>query len=285
MINVSLQIRRAVPEDHQQIASLMFHEANIHRHLDWHSPLDWLGSPDYWVLADGGRVTAALACPQDPPHISWIRLFGFLPHLSGSQAWQPLWDIARADIVRAGQTQVAAIVVKHWFQNLLLASGFEVKQSIVLLELKNENFRSFPAPQGIRIRHMLEADLHAATQLDIEVFGPFWHNSLDALRRALSQAVYASVAEDESGVIGYQLSTGNPFGAHLARLAVRTEAQGRGIGAALVSDLIHRLDPNHLARLSVNTQADNEPSLSLYKKIGFTRTGEHFPVLVYPKGY
>jgi ribosomal protein S18 acetylase RimI-like enzyme len=284
MINVSLQVRRAVPEDQQQIASLMFHEANIHRHLDWRSPLDWLGSPDYWVLEDGARLTAALACPQDPPHISWIRLFGFLPHLSGPQAWQPLWDSARADILRAGQTQVAAIVVKHWFQNLLLASGFEARQSIVLLELKNENFRPFPAPQGVRIRLMLEADLQAATQLDIDVFGPFWHNSLDALRRALSQAVYASVAEDELGVIGYQLSTGNPFGAHLARLAVRTEAQGRGIGAALVSDLIHRLDPNHLARLSVNTQADNEPSLSLYKKIGFTRTGEHFPVLVYPKG-
>ncbi len=284
MINVSLQVRRAVPEDYQQIASLMFHAANIHRHLDWRSPLDWLGSPDYWVLQDGGRVTAALACPQDPPHVSWIRLFGFIPPLSASRAWQPLWDIARTEIVRAAQSQVAAIVVKHWFQNLLLSSGFEVKQSVVLLELKNENFRSFPAPQGIQIRHMLEADLQAATQLDIDVFGPFWHNSLDALRRAHSQAVYASVAEDDSGVIGYQLSTGNPFGAHLARLGVRKEAQGRGVGAALVSDLIHRLDPNHLARLSVNTQADNEPSLSLYKKIGFTRTGEHFPVLVYPKG-
>jgi ribosomal protein S18 acetylase RimI-like enzyme len=186
--------------------------------------------------------------------------------------------------VHSSQTQVAAIVVKHWFQNILLSSGFEVRQSIVLLELKNENFRSFPAPQGIRIRHMLAADLQAAARLDLDVFGPFWHNSLDALHRAHSQAVYASIAEDDSGVLGYQLSTGNPFGAHLARLGVRKQAQGRGIGAALVSDLVHRLDPNHLARLSVNTQADNQPSLSLYAKIGFTRTGEQFPVMVYPKG-
>ena len=122
------------------------------------------------------------------------------------------------------------------------------------------------------------------SQLDLDAFGSFWHNSCESLKRAYAQAVYASVAVDDSGVIGYQLSTGNPFGAHLARIGVRPEAQGRGIGAALVSDLVHRLDTNHLARLSVNTQADNAASLSLYKKLGFTQTGEHFPVLVYPNG-
>ena len=284
MINVSLQVRRAVAEDHQEIASLMLHEANVHRHLDWRSPIDWLGSPEYWVLEHAGRVSAALACPPDPPQVSWIRLFGFLPQLSAVQAWQPLWEIARAAAIRAGPTQVAAIVVKHWFQNLLLSSGFEERQSIVLLELRNENYRSFSVPPGIKIRALVEADLPAVTQLDVEVFGPFWHNSQDALQRALAQAIHATVAEDESGLIGYQISTGNPFGAHLARLGVRKKTQGRGIGAALVSDLIHYLDPAHLVRLSVNTQADNEPSLSLYKKIGFVPTGEHFPVLVYPQG-
>ena len=63
MIDVSLQARRAVAEDHQEIASLMLHEANVHRHLDWRSPIDWLGSPEYWVLEQAGRVSAALACP------------------------------------------------------------------------------------------------------------------------------------------------------------------------------------------------------------------------------
>jgi ribosomal protein S18 acetylase RimI-like enzyme len=285
MINVSLQVRRAVPEDHRQIAGLLFQETNIHRHLDWRSPLDWLGSLDYWVLEDGGRVQATLACPQDPPHVSWIRLFGFLPHLSGPEAWRALWSIARTEIALASQTQVAAIVVKHWFQSLLLSSGFEPRQDIVLLELKSENLRSFPAPKGIQIRSMREEDIQAVSKLDFDAFGSFWHNSYDALKRAFIQAVCASVAEDESGMIGYQLSTGNPFGAHLARLAVRPQAQGRGLGAALVSDLVHRLDPDHLTRLSVNTQSDNLASLALYEKMGFTPTGEHFPVLVYPTGH
>jgi ribosomal protein S18 acetylase RimI-like enzyme len=85
-------------------------------------------------------------------------------------------------------------------------------------------------------------------------------------------------------MIGYQLSTQNPLGAHLARLAVRPEAQGRGVGFALVSHLIESLGAGQLNRLSVNTQADNTASLALYKKLGFVLTGERFPVLAYPIG-
>jgi len=284
MINLNLRVRRAVAEDQQQIANLMFYESNMHRHLDWRTPLDWLGSSNYWVLDEGNRISGALACPEDPSRVAWIRLFGYLTHLSASEAWHPLWDMVRTTAVEQQNTQIAAIVVKHWFQSLLLASGFELKQNIVLLELRGENFRSFPMPQDITIRPMDENDLPAVAQLDLEAFGNFWHNSLDSLKRARSQSNYASVAEDSSGLIGYQLSTGNPFGSHLARLGVRKESQGRGVGTALVSELIRSLDPNRMARLSVNTQADNMASLSLYKKIGFTLTGEHYPVLVYPKG-
>lgn len=284
MINLNLRVRRAVVEDQQQIASLMFYESNMHRHLDWRTPLDWLGSPNYWVLDEGDRIAAALACPEDPSQVAWVRLFGYLTHLTATEAWLPLWDMVRTTAVEQQHTQIAAIVVKHWFQSLLLASGFELKQNIVLLELRGENFRSFPMRQDMTIRPMNEDDLPAAAHLDMEAFGNFWHNSLDSLKRAKAQSSYASVAEDSSGLIGYQLSTGNPFGTHLARLGVRKEAQSRGVGTTLVSDLIHRLDPSRMARLSVNTQADNMASLALYKKIGFTLTGEHYPVLVYPKG-
>src|SRR5690349_7873288 len=176
MINLNLQVRHAVPADQPQIASLMFHEANLHRHLDWRSPLDWLGSPNYWVLEEGARIVAVLACPEDPPGVSWIRLFGYLPHLSGDLAWQALWDVARADISSSQGTQVAAIVVKNWFQKFLLSSGFSVKQNIVLLELRNENFKSFPRPEGVTIRHMLKDDIEAVTRLDRQAFGEFWHN-------------------------------------------------------------------------------------------------------------
>lgn len=285
MIKLNHCVRRAVTEDHQKIANLMFSETNIHRHLDWRTPLEWLGAPHYWVLEEADKVSAALACPEDPPQVAWIRLFGHHAHLSAAEAWSPLWEIARAVAVEQANLQVAAIVVKRWFQDLLYSAGFSLKQNIVMLDLQKKDFRPFPIPQGIHIRPLQESDLPAVARLDLEAFGSFWHNSLDALQRAKTLASYASVAEDESGLLGYQLSTGNPFGTHLARLAVCKAAQGRGIGSALVSELIQKMNLDRTSRLSVNTQEDNSASLNVYKKIGFKRTGEAYPVLVYAKAY
>ena len=285
MINVNLQVRRAEARDHDQIASLTFNEYKVHRHLDWHTPFEWLGSPNYWVLEEDGRVVASLACPEDPPHIAWVRFFGSHQDFSESRAWNSLWNVARKEIMFANRkTIVAAIAVKHWFQTALLSSGFELKQNIVLLELRNENAALFSLPPGIRIRPMVEADIPEVAEVDLAAFGEFWHNTANALLKAYAQSAFATVAEDDLGMVGYQLSTRNLLGAHLARLGVRPEAQGRGVGSVLVSHLIRSIGAGQLNRLSVNTQADNVVSLSLYKKLGFVRTGEQFPVLVYSIG-
>jgi ribosomal-protein-alanine N-acetyltransferase len=121
-------------------------------------------------------------------------------------------------------------------------------------------------------------DLAAVAELDAFAFTPLWQNSLDALEKALPQATAATVAEDAQGLVGYQISTANPFGAHLARLAVRPDAQRRGLGSLIVTDLIQRLKNKGIARLTVNTQSDNHASLALYRKMGFVLTGEKFPV-------
>lgn len=285
MINLHLQVRRAVAQDHQQIANLIFYEANSHRHLDWRSALDWIGWQNYWVLEEDGRITAALACPEDPPDVAWIRLFAYHPHLCGPEAWSALWEVAAREMRYANpRAQVAAIVAKQWFQNILLSNGFELKQNIVLLQSDSENIKLFSPPPGIRIRPMQNDDLSTVANMDLAAFGHFWHNTVDSLQRAYAQAACATVAEHASGMVGYQISTGNLLGAHLARLGVQPEAQGRGAGTALVSDLIERLGIHQNGRLSVNTQEDNFASLFLYKKLGFVRTGEYFPVLVYPRG-
>jgi ribosomal protein S18 acetylase RimI-like enzyme len=99
---------------------------------------------------------------------------------------------------------------------------------------------------------------------------------LETLRRAFAQAYYATVAENESGIIGYQLSTGGGQRAHLARLAVHPAGQGKGVGRALLSDLFTYLTYRGIPRLSVNTQSDNRVSLSLYQRMGFVRTGEQY---------
>jgi ribosomal protein S18 acetylase RimI-like enzyme len=128
---------------------------------------------------------------------------------------------------------------------------------------------------------MMQSDLPAVALLDAAAFTPLWQNPQSALVRALPQACVATLAEDDQGLAGYQITTANPFGAHLARLAVRPDIQNRGLGSHLVRDLIDRLHRQGATRLTVNTQSDNRASLALYRKIGFATSGEQFPVYSY----
>jgi ribosomal protein S18 acetylase RimI-like enzyme len=282
MIAVNLRIRPAVSADQQQIADLILFEQRIHRHLDWRAPLEWLEYQPFFVLEKDGRIAAALACPPDPPSIFWIRLFAFHSSLSGPSAWSPLWDAAQCELASLGGATVAAIVTQRWFESILIENGFVSAQHIVMLEWNRQPFKPYPAPAGITLRPMILDDLPRVAEVDAAAFEPLWQNSLPALSKAFSQAIYASVAENESGMEGYQLSTGSPFGAHLARLAVRPEAQGRGIASALISDLMeHVCGDENLSRITVNTQSNNTASLALYEKIGFRRTGEQYPVYVF----
>jgi ribosomal protein S18 acetylase RimI-like enzyme len=46
-------------------------------------------------------------------------------------------------------------------------------------------------------------------------------------------------------------------------------------------DLFRYITYAGISRLSVNTQSDNQASLSLYQSTGFVRTGEAYPVYTF----
>ena len=251
--------------------------------LDWRSPLEWLGAPFYWALDEGGQIMAALACPTERDGIAWVRLFVYMGRWSAESAWNMLWSTAKQEIAQAGGAKVAAIAIQPWFQELLAASGFENSQQIVMLEWRGfaSQLSASHEASGIHIRKMIEADLPEVEKTDAASFDPLWQNPLETLQRAFAQALYATVAENERGIIGYQLSTGGGQRAHLARLAVHPTVQGKGAGRALLSDLFAYLRYAGISRLSVNTQSDNQVSLSLYQRMGFVRTGEQYPVYTF----
>lgn len=276
-------VRPADFKDHQQLSNLIFFETRLHRHMDWRSPLELLGSPFYWALEEDGQVIAALACSPEAKGINWVRLFVYAGRWDAHHAWNLLWSSTQEEISRSGGATVAAIAMHPWFQDVLSASGFKTHQHIVMLEWRG--FASQPwggsKTPGIRIRKMTEADLPEVEKTDAASFTPLWQNPLDTLHRAYSQTLFATVAEDERGIVGYQLTTGGRTHAHLARLAVHPSAQGRGAGRALLVELFTRLMQMGITRLTVNTQSDNDASLGLYQKMGFLRTGEQYPVYTF----
>ena len=277
MVTTHFAIRQALPADQSRIANLMYFESQVHRHLDWRTPLDWLGAPEYWLLERDGKTSAVLACPPDPENVAWLRLFAVSASVSLPQAWRALWDVAQGSLRGRGLT-AAAIVMHNWLGELLRDSGFSEHQDVVLLAQNSAPFPRQANPHRLAIRPMTHEDLPFVAALDSAAFAPLWQNSLPSLQYALSLAEISTVGVLDGEIVAYQMSTRNPFGAHLARLAVHPRQQGKGLGYLMVQDLLQKTQSQGLTRLTVNTQSDNTASLALYEKIGFKRTGEQYCV-------
>lgn len=277
MATLDVRVRPVLATDRRQISNLMQFNQSIHRHLDWRYPLDWIGSTPFYLLERQDQIVSAFACPPDPPSIAWLRLFVNSGRQPLTESWNLLWDASRKDLETAGHFRVAAIVLHDWLKSLLVASGFTTRQSIVMLERESQEPLTANTV-GFLVRPMLQQDLPEVAIVDAAAFDTLWQNSLPTLERAYPQAVIATVAEMDGQVIGYQISTRNPVGAHLARLAVSPEHQGRGVGRALLADLVRQADRYGMFHLTVNTQDDNKSSIALYLNSGFRETGERYPV-------
>lgn len=277
-VPTQLSIRQITPEDRHKLASVIHFETYVHRHLDFRSPLDWIGHEPFLIAEARGNIYAALACPPDPPSISWIRLFASSMSAPMPRAWEALW--AEACDILSGFSDVrivAAITLHDWFSTLLRSSQFTLSRHIVMLDW-NQGKILTPVNRDIHIRRMEAGDLEAVCAIDTAAFGPIWQYSLSCLEDAFQQAAVATVAERDGILVGYQISTRTSLGGHLARLAVLPDHQNQGIGLSLLADLLEKFKRRGAQYVTVNTQEDNLASLFLYKKAGFCLTGEKYPI-------
>jgi ribosomal protein S18 acetylase RimI-like enzyme len=275
---IDLQTRSANAEDRQRLANLIHFESLVHRHLDWRSPLDWIGHNPYLIAEQGRKIVAALACPPDPVKVAWIRLFATASEVSAKEAWWSLWPLARDQLSDQEDIHIAAIPLQAWFTRLLEASDFVHINQVVMLLWEKGDLPPEPKTQQVNLRPMNLDDLSKVEKLDNAAFGTIWENSKESLALAYKQAAITTVAEKDGKIVGYQISTANQLGGHLARLAVDPEYQGLGIGYLILHDLLIQFERRGAQRVTVNTQQDNQVSISLYEKAHFIRTRESYPV-------
>lgn len=274
-------VRNALPMDRMKLAAFLQASPLVHRHLDWRSPLDWLGSNPFLVLEASGKIAATLSCPEHPPKVSWVRLFSAAHFVNPREAWNTLWTFAKEFLEGNGNPSstgsVSVLPLEPWFKGVLEESGFKQVTEVVVL-MVNDLFVPDLFPEGITIRPMRLRDMVFVGSLDREAFEPLWHQPSEDLELAFRQSSISTVAERNGAIIGYQITTPTQFGGHLARLAVHPSQQGEGIGSGLVRELMKQLRVRGARGLSVNTQSDNQASLSLYHKLGFLETGDRYPV-------
>lgn len=271
-------IRDAIEGDRHQLANLIHFQACVHRHLDWRSPLEWLGSHPYLILERNQRLEGVLACPPDSPETAWLRLFAVDSHVDAQEAWQVLWPAAQQTLAAQPGLRACALALQPWLAVLLRDSGFMHTNDVIMMIWDAGSLLGLPRPKPCRLRGMLLEDLDAVHQIDQRAFSPEWRNSRSDLEFAFMQSAAATVALEEEQLVGYQLSTAGPMGGHLARLAVLPEFQGRGLGYALVRHVLGEFSQRGASHVTVNTQSDNLASQALYHKAGFGNTNEVYQV-------
>ena len=281
IIKTKSSIRKATPEDKQELANLIHFGTLVHRHLDWRPPLEWIGCQPFLVLEKENRIEAALACPPDPPSVVWLRLFVSANERRLAANWSKLWQQAYEMITPDADLEVAAIPLQKWFQKLLDQSLFQPTTDVVMLIWDSGVTPARQPSPEISLRPMNFDDLGEVEGLDKLAFGSIWHNSRLSLEYAFRQAAIATIAEIEDEIVGYQISTGMQMGGHLARLATHPDFQRKGIGYTMLHDLMLQFKQRGALRITVNTQEDNIGSIALYENSGFVRTGETYPVYLY----
>ncbi|MCK5344565.1 MAG: GNAT family N-acetyltransferase [Candidatus Heimdallarchaeota archaeon] len=274
-------IRYATDKDIEKLDSLIRSRQIVHKHLDWRGPLNRISEAPFLIIQRENRIIGALSCPPDPPTTAWIQLFLSTGEDSTKVIWETLLKEAITSLQGTSAKQIMSIPIFPWFSNLILESGFEEVSRVIVMNLNIKDRSKKIICPSIEIRNMEKSDLKDLEILDRESFNPIWHNTLKSLEEAFRQSYLASVAIEENKIIGYQISTISRSSIHLARLAVNPENQTKGIGSALLSNLIDQIRSKNREILSVNTQQNNIYSINLYKKFGFQETDEFFQVFAY----
>lgn len=121
------------------------------------------------------------------------------------------------------------------------------------------------------LRNMTPADLPAIETIEQRVFTEPW--VMGSYAACLRSGCYARVAEDAGTVAGYAVLHQLRGEAEIFTLAVAPEFQGKGIGTALLADLMSEANREGAFRVVLQVRSSNDHAIHIYKKAGFVQTG------------
>lgn len=267
---------------HRQAAfDLAFRSHRIHSHLDWHTTDQWIDITGQiirlaWI---DKRLVGMIGVSVPVGRSCWLRIVALAEDIPIDIILFPLWKAICHAMREQKADQVALLQIEDWLASFIGAMGFKYDEDIVTLS-RTGNSKPDPTSDRLPVRLATLKDLRRMTEIDHVAFQPPWRLSLDDLRYAKRLATTCTVTHIDGEIAGYQISTTYQQNGHLARLAVLPEMQGRGVGSALLHDLLTRLYRRNVQTITVNTQASNKRSQRLYERYGFRRNGYDLPVYI-----
>ena len=286
-------VRVAKKSDAPAITRLLNGTRFTHYHVDWWVPVDWLGDAGFVVVPKDNQATrkpsllmprdemlACLAVTADPPPAAWVRLTAVSANLDPHSTLINMFAVVVEHLRETAVTEVGWLILNPWPIPVLPELGFEEFTVIETYMKNNLDLPLMKPVRELRIRPVAEGDFDGLAELETAVFDPLWRFSEATLKLARRDAGSFDVAYLGDRLVGYQISSGGRFGAHLVRLTIAPDLQGHGIGTAIFAHAIHEYDRRGYQHITLNTQVDNDASHRLYKKFGFSASGEQMPLWV-----
>jgi ribosomal-protein-alanine N-acetyltransferase len=292
------EVRVAKKSDASAITRLLNSARLTHFHVDWRPPVDWLGDLGFVVVPQEKGVSrqahmpsllmpreqmmACLAVTADPLPAAWVRLTAVSADLDPDIALTEMFALVKEHLKETAVTEVGWLVIDPWPLPLLPKLGFELFTIIETYVKQNFDLPPQRSVPDLIIRPVADDDFENLVTLETAVFDPLWRFSEDTFRLARRDSVSFDVAYLGERLVGYQISSGGRFGAHLVRLTTAPELQGQGIGTAIFCHAIQEYQRRGYQHITLNTQVDNDASHHLYEKFGFCASGERMPLWVMP---
>lgn len=124
----------------------------------------------------------------------------------------------------------------------------------------------------MRMERMTQAHVAQVAELEKLCFSDPWSEKSVAseLNNALSLWLVAVDGDTVAGYVGSQSVLGE---SDMMNVAVHPDFRRRGVGEALILELIAALKEQGNHCLSLEVRASNEPARNLYEKLGFRQVG------------
>jgi ribosomal protein S18 acetylase RimI-like enzyme len=183
-----------------------------------------------------------------------------------------------ARVSSGGELAMALVAQEVWRDDVRLFEqlGFGLVEKIVFFERNlpsRFDWWAYAAEQEfplLEIDRVTVADIEPLLEVDHNSFPWLWWNSRDEMGTYMSMpevSVYRAKLRDEP--VGYASFTMYNGWAHLDRLAVVHEAQGRGYGATQLAFALAQMVKRGARSVALSTQENNTQSHRLYKRFGF----------------
>ena len=131
----------------------------------------------------------------------------------------------------------------------------------------------------MKLRDMTVADLELVQSIEQQVHAHPW--TLGNFRDALASGYVCKVASIEAELIGYAVLMPGVEEAELLTMGVATRYQRRGVGRAVLAEMVALARELGRRRVVLEVRVSNAAAIALYQVSGFSKIGlrrDYYPV-------